>query len=96
MYILLFLLIFVVVIVILGLSVVGVILRTIFGIGRRSSSRPRQPGYEQPGQRQNPNQNTNNSSNNEEETYADTSSSNRRRKIFTKDDGEYVDYEEVK
>ena len=44
MHILLFILLFIIAIVVFGLSVVGLILKAIFGIGRRSSSssRPRQ------------------------------------------------------
>lgn len=43
MHILLFILIFIIAIVVFGLSIVGFILRTIFGLGRgSSSSRPQQ------------------------------------------------------
>ena len=44
MHILLFILIFIIAIVVFGLSIVGFLLRAIFGIGRRSSSssRPKQ------------------------------------------------------
>ena len=43
MHILLFILIFIIAIVVFGLSIVGFLLRAIFGIGRRSSSsRPNQ------------------------------------------------------
>ena len=38
MHILLFILFFIIAIIVFGLSIVGFLLRTIFGIGRRSSS----------------------------------------------------------
>ncbi|THG54646.1 DUF4834 family protein, partial [Bacteroides faecichinchillae] len=44
MYIILFFFIFLGVILLFGLSIVGAILRAIFGFGRSSSSRPRQTG----------------------------------------------------
>ena len=45
MHILLFILIFIIAIFVFGLSIIGFILRTIFGLGRgSSSSRPKQNG----------------------------------------------------
>ena len=80
MYILLFLFILVVFILVLGLSIVGSIVRAIFGFGRRSTSRMNQSDEEQNNQSQEEN----------------TTASGKRKKLFTKDEGEYVDYEEVK
>lgn len=96
MYILLFLLIFIIVIIILGLSIVGAILRAVFGIGRRSSSRPKQKGQYNPGQHQyQQNESSQHSTRQEEESFSEEMPRNKRKKIFTKDEGEYVDFEEM-
>lgn len=85
MYILLFILIFFICLFGIGLSIIGTILRAIFGIGR-----PKQH-YEQPrhnnGETRN-NTNYNNSTSDNEEVH--------NKKIFSKDEGEYVDFEEIK
>ena len=74
MHILLFILFFIIAIIVFGLSIVGFLLRTIFGIGRRSSS----SHHGKTGQSQ--------------QSYNQGS----HKKIFTQDDGEYVDFEEIK
>lgn len=89
MHILLFFLLIFVVIIIVGLSIVGAVLRAIFGIGRRSSRRnntnaPTQDSY-------NPYDSAQNSDTNNE-----AASDEKHKKIFAKDEGEYVDFEEVK
>ena len=99
MHILLFLLLFLAAIVIFGLSIVGFILRAIFGLGRGSSSRTKQARSGQTGQQQRRpsyNQNTDSRGDNEEEIFAENSPTTKHKKIFTQDDGEYVDFEEVK
>lgn len=95
MHILLFILIFIIAIVVFGLSIVGFLLRTIFGLGRNSSSRTRQNESERTDQ-QNYNQRTQNSNDDEEEIYSENVPKRRHKKIFTEDDGEYVDFEEIK
>lgn len=99
MHILLFILIFIIAIVVFGLSIVGFLLRAIFGIGHRSSSssRPKQTesGRGTMGQ-QSYNQGTQNPADNEEEIYSENVTGRRHKKIFTQDDGEYVDFEEIK
>lgn len=98
MHILLFLLLFLAAIVIFGLSIVGFILRSIFGLGRGSSSRTRQASSEQSHQQQHRtgySQDTENRADNEEEIFAENSPRTKHKKIFTDDDGEYVDFEEV-
>lgn len=98
MHILLFILIFIIAIVVFGLSIVGFLLRAIFGIGRRSSSsRPKQAesGGTTTGQ-QSYSQRTQNPTDNEEEVYSENVAGRRHKKIFTQDDGEYVDFEEIK
>ena len=99
MHILLFLLLFLAAIVIFGLSIVGFVLRAIFGLGRGSSSRTKQARCGQNGQQQgrpNYNQNTDSRADNEGEIFAENSPRTKHKKIFTQDDGEYVDFEEVK
>ena len=99
MHILLFLLLFLAAIVIFGLSIVGFVLRAIFGLGRGSSSRTKQAGNGQNGQQQGRpsyNQNTDSRADNEGEIFAENSQRTKHKKIFTQDDGEYVDFEEVK
>ena len=99
MQILLFLLLFLAAIVIFGLSIVGFVLRAIFGLGRGSSSRTKQAGNGQNGQQQGRpsyNQNTDSRADDEGEIFAENSPRTKHKKIFTQDDGEYVDFEEVK
>lgn len=97
MHIILFILLFLGVIAILGLSIVGAILRAVFGIGRRSSSRSKQARSGEPNQQPyRPNQNSQPSSDNEEELFSEETARGKHKKIFSKDDGEYVDFEEVK
>ena len=82
MHILLFILIFIIAIFVFGLSIIGFILRTIFGSGRTS-----QQDYGQRDRRSN---------DDEEEIYSENVPEKRHKKIFTQDDGEYVDFEEIK
>lgn len=97
MHILLFILIFIIAIVVFGLSIVGFILRTIFGLGRRSSSssRPKQTESGRTSQ-QDYGQGDRRPNDNEEEKYSENAPGKRHKKIFTQDDGEYVDFEEIK
>ena len=79
-----------------GLSIVGFILRTIFGLGRSSSSsRPKQTESGRTSQ-QSYNQTNRRSNDDEEEIYSENVPEKRHKKIFTQDDGEYVDFEEIK
>lgn len=77
--ILIFLLIFVLVILLLGLSIIGTVFRTIFGLGKRSNSR-----------KYSTTDNSGYKSNTRKETLK------KRKKVFEDDEGEYVDFEEVK
>lgn len=97
MHILLFILIFIIAIVVFGLSIIGFLLRTIFGIGSRASSRSRQTGTGQQSHRQDSNRRSYNTNDDKEEIFTEQATpSKKRKKIFDEDDGEYVDYEEVK
>ena len=88
MHIFLFLLLFLAAIVIFGLSIVGFILRAIFGLdsGQNNQQQSR-PGYTQ---------NIDNRTDNEEEIFSENRPRTKHKKIFTQDDGEYVDFEVVK
>ena len=89
----LFILFFIIAIIVFGLSIVGFLLRTIFGIGRRSSS----SHHGKTGQsQQSYNQGSYNSNDDEEEILSENTSARKHKKIFTQDDGEYVDFEEIK
>lgn len=80
-----FIFIFILVIILFGVSIISSILRALFGLGRRSSSRS-------------------NSSNTQQQADADYNSKNKnrknsstkRKKIFDDDEGEYVEFEEIK
>ncbi len=96
MHILLFIFIFIIAILVFGLSIVSFILRTIFGLRRgASSSRPRQTesGRTNP---QDYDRRDRRPIDDEEEIYSENISEKRHKKIFTQDDGEYVDFEEIK
>jgi hypothetical protein len=73
----------------MGFSVVRTIKRGLFGSADNSQRRRSQQ------RRQTTNQNQGNASNANSETV-DPSGARPRKKIFTKDEGEYVDYEEIK
>ena len=98
MHILLFILLFSIAIVVFGLSVVGLILTAIFGIGRRSSSspRPRQNESGRSAGQQSYSQGTHRPTDHEEEIFSDDVPRKKHKKIFTQDEGEYVDFEEIK
>ena len=96
MHILLFILLFIITIIVFGLSVVGLILKAIFGIGHRfsSSSRPRQNESERSADHYS--QGTHRPTDHEEEIFSDDVPRKKHKKIFTQDEGEYVDFEEIK
>jgi len=98
MHILLFILLFIIAIVVFGLSVVGLILKAIFGIGRRSSSssRPRQNESGRSAGPQSYSQGTHRPTDHEEEIFSEGVPRKKHKKIFTQDEGEYVDFEEIK
>lgn len=98
MHILLFILLFIIAIVVFGLSVVGLILKAIFGIGHRSSSssRPRQNESGRSAGQQSYSQGTRRPTDHEEEIFSDDVPRKKHKKIFTQDEGEYVDFEEIK
>ena len=97
MHILLFFLLFLVAVVIAGISIVGFILKTIFGIGRGSSSKSRQTYSDDRGQRQSRSDyNQHNNYEPEDDEFNSQPAGKKHKKIFSKDEGEYVDFEEIK
>lgn len=80
---------FVLMMFLMGFSVFRTIKRGLFGSSDASSQRRRSQ------QRNQRTTNTNGGNSNRSETV-DPSNTPQRKKIFTKDDGEYVDYEEIK
>lgn len=92
-----FLLILFLLIVFIGFSILGNILRVLFGFGKRNTNYQNRT-YTHQGQ-------TNHTqADDDAENYSETSSSSQKphrasgnkKKIFDDDEGEYVDYEEVK
>ena len=80
-----FLFVIIVVILVIGLSIIGTVLRTIFGLGGK-----RRYSYSG-GQQQN------SSSQTDEGTTSEGNDIHRKhKKLFSKDEGEYVDFEEIK
>lgn len=88
-----FLFIIVIVVLVIGLSIVGTVLRAVFGFGRRRPSSTTTSGR-QSYQTQEERDHTSEKNNNEE--IIRENASGKHKKIFTKDEGEYVDFEEVK
>lgn len=75
----------------IGLSIIGAILRGLFGMGRRKSASSDSDTHSSGGNRQYHTSDSGDGIQPEEgELHIN------RKKIFTKDDGEYVDFEEVK
>ena len=97
-----FLFIIIVVILVLGLSIIGTVLRSIFGLGkRRTSSGSYQNGggsYQSGGgySFSGDQQQTASSQANEGTTSSEDVVHRKHKKLFTKDEGEYVDFEEIK
>ena len=89
-----FLFIIVIAVIIIGLALVGSVLRAIFGLGKRSSasgSGSPNSTHSNSGQRYyRPTQ-----PNDKEEIITETGA-NKHKKLFDDNEGEYVDYEEIK
>lgn len=94
MSIILFLFLFLLAILLFGFSIIIAIVRTIFGLGR-SSSRKRQTEYGQDKAYRYSNTNPYSGHNFEEDDFSEDNQGNRQKKIFSKDEGEYVDFEEI-
>lgn len=85
-----FIFIIIIAVFVIGLSIVGNILRLLFGFGRKSSASTTKasPGsayrYQNTQKRE------------QENVRAQSDSDTKHKKIFGEDEGEYTDYEEVK
>ncbi|MDY4249177.1 DUF4834 family protein [Bacteroides pyogenes] len=97
MSIILFLLFFFIIILLFGLSIIIAILRAIFGFGR-NSSRHQRANFEQRDTHQHTNRKANSHSEYDYEVddFSDSGQKQSSKKIFSKDEGEYVDFEEIK
>lgn len=91
MHILAFFLIIIVAVFVMALAAIGNILRSIFGLGRRSNA---QDHGQQQRQYTSSQQNTHHTQSNDGTHHKDNSK--KQGKIFTEDEGEYVDFEEIK
>ena len=92
MHILVFLLISIVAVFVMALADNGNIIRAIFGLGRRNTDkknkRKGQYTYNSTNQQQ--------KNNSQQQTTSHTKTDNKQGKVFTEDEGEYVDFEEIK
>lgn len=94
-----------------GLSIVGFIIKSIFGIGRRFSFGPRTSEYKHTTNERTSDYRQGNtsyssdsdyssrsshSSRSDESSYTNPATGKKQKKIFTEEDGEYVDFEEIK
>lgn len=95
-----FLFIIIVVILVIGLSIIGTVLRSIFGLGgkRRTPSGSYQNGngsYQSTRSYSSPN-NQQQSSSSHEDAKTSGNDAKKHKKVFAKDEGEYIDFEEIK
>lgn len=88
-----FLFIIFIVILVVGLTIVGSVFRAIFGFGRRRSA---SPGNTHTHTYRSTHAESQHTSANNDEKIRQEQTDTRHKKIFTKDEGEYVDFEEVK
>lgn len=90
-----FLFVIIVAVLVIGLSIIGSVLRTIFGGGEKhrpsSGSQHSGRGYSYSGNRQ-----QTSSARPEGDTPREEDAPRKHRKLFSKDEGEYVDFEEIK
>lgn len=94
--------IIIVVIIVIGLSIIGTVIRSIFGLGgkRNASSRTYQNGggsYQTGGGGYSFSGSQSSTSQDSEETQSSRDDNHgKRKKLFAEDEGEYVDFEEIK
>ena len=95
-----FLFIILIAILFIGLSIIGTVIRSVFGLGGRRSSntyRNENRNY-QSGKGYSFNDKQQSASSHEEAAHKEKTSphSNPRKKLFSQDEGEYVEFEEIK
>ncbi|WP_273162255.1 DUF4834 family protein [Bacteroides fluxus] len=91
-----FLFILIIAILIIGLGIIGTVVRSIFGLGRRRTS---SASYQNPGgySYNNPQQPSGSSTQTDKATEPEEGEIHlKRKKLFSKDEGEYVEFEEIK
>lgn len=91
-----FLFIIIIAILIIGLSIIGTVVRNIFGLGRHRTS---SASYQNPGgySYNNAQQPSGSSSQQNEATEPEEGEIHlKRKKLFAKDEGEYVEFEEIR
>lgn len=91
-----FFLAIVLVIVIVTVTFIGRILKTIFGLGNRHTSQQQTNHQRTYGQQQSYHHNDYSDHEEEEDIQTSERPQTPRKKIFTEDEGEYVDFEEIK
>ena len=91
-----FLFIIIIAILFIGLSIIGTVIRSIFGLGsHRSSGQNKNGNYQPGGYSYNDNRQPSDSSQ-EKATAENEANQSGHKKLFSKDEGEYVDFEEIK
>ncbi len=88
-----FIFIIIIAVLFIGLALIGSFLRGIFGAGNRRTG---QKGYHTTTYNSSNDSQQSNHSYQESETPHNNGHPKRRKKLFSKDEGEYVDFEEVK
>ncbi len=86
MHILAFLLIIIIAVFVMALAAIGNILRAVFGIGRRNGN----------DQSKRYTHNTTQQDNTQKSKTTENVNGKKQGKVFTQDEGEYVDFEEIK
>ena len=88
-----FLFIILLAVLVLGLSIIGTVLRTIFGYGKR---RPTSNNAHRSYRNASPTEEGQSHTEKSGEDKINQPSGSKHKKIFTKEEGEYVDFEEMK
>lgn len=97
LHILGFLFIVILAILLIGLSIIGTVVRSLFGLGRRRTSSPNSGSYQRGNEHYQPGGYSYNNRTSTEEVQPEESEIHpQRKKLFSKDEGEYVDFEEIK
>ena len=91
-----FLFVIIVVILVIGLSIIGTVLRTVFGLGKRRSS---SGTYQNGGGSYQSGRGYSFSGDQQQDASSQSNGNDihrKHKKLFSKDEGEYVDFEEIK
>lgn len=93
-----FLFIIIIAVLIIGLSIIGTVIRSIFGLGGRRTRTSSNPYQKPEGHSYNSSRQHSGASSSQEETTEPEEGEihPKRKKLFSKDEGEYVDFEEIK